>query len=174
MDNRFLLYRRSFIINIIAVLVLVITSIAIIGDPISTPVVLPIYNLIFFFIGALWYLITGMAGLSLLKRIEQKREISLQIVNRLSIALFVQFLIQLALAFEIFIIFKALYDIRFFFSYLPGKFLAQILIIIIPDIVIFLSASFNIYATIRLMQSGRESQKNIEMTRCVDLKNKMS
>ena len=125
MSSRFLFYRQSLIINIIVVLVLMIFSIVIDLNP----------------------LVRYPSRL----RIRQNQNVFWQIINRLSIALLLQFIVQLAVAFELISIFRTLYVIRSFSNYLPARFYGQIFMIVIPGLVIFFTASFNIYTTLKLI-----------------------
>ncbi len=175
MSSRFLFYRQSLIINIIAVVVLMIFSIVITLNPLvkyPSPATL---NVVIVFVCALFYLITDLAGLSLLRRIRQNHDVSWQIINRLSIALLLQFIVQLAIAFELISILRTLYVIRSFSSYLPARFYGQIFMIVIPGLVIFFPTSFNIYTTLKLIQLTRNSQREAIGTMGISAqKNKIS
>jgi len=142
----------------IAVFALVISTVIVLIDPWIKQESPSAFEAILVFIGALLYLVIDLAGLSLLKRIQQYREISWQIMNRLSVALLLQFIVQLVLAFELISTFKTLYAIRQFWSYLPKGFLAQLISMVISDLVIFCTASFNIYSTLKLLQMARKRQ----------------
>jgi len=151
MTNRFLFYRLSFIINIIAVLGFIFIVIRAFMDPPESAIHPTVLNLVVTFIGGLLYLVPDLAGLGLLKRIRQNREISWQIVNRVSILLLLQFLIQLYLAFGLVQIFQFLYYRHAFPSTISITIYGYMLLII------FLTTSFNIYTTFKLLRLVRKN-----------------
>ena len=162
MNSRFLFYRSSFIINMASVFAFMFLFFTLISKPeYKMP---PRLIIILFFVGAVLYLINDLAGLSLIKRVRQQRDISWQIINSVFVIVFIQFIMQLLVAYGLFKVIKLFYGIR---QYLHAFFSAINMLpslIFIAMVIVFFTGSFNIYATLRLMRIAKNNQKeNKEM-----------
>ncbi len=124
----------------------------------------PKFAVVIFFMGTLLYLINDLAGLSLVRRIRQNLDISWQVMNRLMVAIFLQFVLQLFLAYGLLKLVKLLYPVRAYLHFFFTKVNILSFYMLIGLCIIFFSSSINIYATIRLMRLARIIQnENKEM-----------
>lgn len=156
MNSRFLFYRSSFIINITAVLAFILIFLMILAEPgVSSP---PPSLSIAFFVGTALYLINDLAGLGLIKRVQQSRDISWAIMNRLIVALFLQFILQLLVAYGLFQVTRFLYTYRYFSTSFFSRTNRLPSFMLMALVIIFFSSAVNIYATIRLMRLARKNQ----------------
>jgi hypothetical protein len=112
-----------------------------------------------FFVGTALYLINDLAGLSLIKRVQQSRDISWAIMNRLIVALFFQFIVQLLVAYGLFQVTKFFYTFRYSSTSFFSKINMLPSFMLIALVIIFFSSAVNIYATVRLMRLARKNQK---------------
>ncbi len=157
MNSRFLFYRLSFIMNMIMLLLFAGLFIYILSKPgTSDP---PAYVLPIFFFTILLYLINDMAGLSLVKRIRQNRDISWQVMTRLTVTLFIQFILQLLLAYGLLGFIKTLYSIRYYSAGFFTKSNMLPVTMVMTLFIIFFGSCINIFATLRLIKLAKKNHR---------------
>src|SRR5437868_15538155 len=97
MQQKFTFYKTLFILNIISLVVLLLVFFIVIDKPYPCPPTLEVG--IILTVCYLLYFLNDLCGLSLVNRAGGSAEISLAVINGVSVLLFIQFIAQLFLAY---------------------------------------------------------------------------
>jgi hypothetical protein len=120
------------------------------------------YVIPIFFLSILLYFINDMAGLSLIKRIRRTRDISQQVMTRLSVTIFIQFILQLFLAYGVISFIRLAYYSPYYSASLFTRANMLPATMTITIFIIFFSSCVNMYATIRLMKIAKQNHNELK------------
>jgi hypothetical protein len=112
-----------------------------------------------FFVSILLYLINDLLGLSFIKRVLESRDISWRIMNGVIVSIFLQFVVQLFLAYGLFQAIRAFSPRGEFSLILFTKGNMQLSFIMMALFIVLFSGFINLYATIRLLMLAWANQK---------------